>query len=198
MSGSNCYFLICIRFHRRQVRWSDTPISLRIFHSCDRHSQSLGVVNRQKYMLFWNSLAFSMIQQMLAIWSLVSLPFLNQIYSHRFFSYCTCWTWNPAEYGKHLADLRRDRLFIVIHTVKGFGIVGKAEIDVFLELSCFLHDPTNVGNLISGSSDFSKFSLNIWKFLAGRFRVGSPSEVFPGFGLTSETSWRWLGGSELS
>ena len=54
--------------------------------------------------------------------------------------------------------------FIVIHTVKGFGIVNKAEVDVFLELSCFLDDPTDVGNLISGSSAFSKSSLNIWKF----------------------------------
>ena len=54
--------------------------------------------------------------------------------------------------------------FIVIHTVKGFGIVNKAEIDVFLELSCFFDDPTDVGSLISGSSAFSKSSLNIWKF----------------------------------
>ena len=56
-------------------------------------------------------------------------------------------------------------LFIGIHTVKGFGIVNKAEIDVFLELSCYLHDPADVGNLISGSSAFSKSSLYIWKFL---------------------------------
>ena len=54
--------------------------------------------------------------------------------------------------------------FIVIHTVKGFGIVSKAEIDVFLELSCFFDDPADVGNLISGSSGFSKSNLNIWKF----------------------------------
>ena len=54
--------------------------------------------------------------------------------------------------------------FIVIHTVKGFGIVNKAETDVFLELSCFLDDLADVGNLISGSSAFSKASLNIWKF----------------------------------
>ena len=53
--------------------------------------------------------------------------------------------------------------FIVIHTVKGFGIVNKAEIDVFLELSCFFDDASDVGNLISGSSAFSKTSLNIWK-----------------------------------
>ena len=54
--------------------------------------------------------------------------------------------------------------FIVIHIVKGFGIVNKAEIEVFLELSCFFDDPVDVGNLISGSSAFSKTSLNIGKF----------------------------------
>ena len=54
--------------------------------------------------------------------------------------------------------------FVVIHTVEGFGIVNKAEIDVFLELSCFFSDPADVGNLVSGSSAFSKTSLNIWKF----------------------------------
>ena len=53
--------------------------------------------------------------------------------------------------------------FIVIHTVKGLGIVNKAEIDIFLEISCFFDDPVDVGNLISGSSAFSKTSLNIWK-----------------------------------
>ena len=53
----------------------------------------------------------------------------------------------------------------MIYTVKGFDIVNKAEIDVFLELSCFLDDPVDVGNLISGSSAFSKTSLNIWKFM---------------------------------
>ena len=52
----------------------------------------------------------------------------------------------------------------MIHTVKGLGIVNKAEIDVFLELSCFFDDPADVGNLIYGSSAFSKSSLNIWKF----------------------------------
>ena len=54
--------------------------------------------------------------------------------------------------------------FIVIHTVKDFDIVNKAEIDVFLELSCFFDDPADVGNLISGSFAFSKTSMNIWKF----------------------------------
>ena len=55
--------------------------------------------------------------------------------------------------------------FVVIHTIKGFGVVNKAEVDVFLELSSFFYDPADVGNLISGSSTFSKSSLNIWKFL---------------------------------
>ena len=54
--------------------------------------------------------------------------------------------------------------FVVLHTVKGFGIVNQAEIDVFLELSCFFHDPADVGNLISGSFAFSKISLNIREF----------------------------------
>ena len=56
--------------------------------------------------------------------------------------------------------------FVVIHTVKGFGIVNKAEVDVFLELSCFFDEPTDVCNLIPGSSAFSKSSMNIWKFTA--------------------------------
>ena len=55
--------------------------------------------------------------------------------------------------------------FVIIYTVKGFGIVNKAEVDVFLELSCIFDDPVAVGNLISDSSAFSKSSLNIWKFM---------------------------------
>ena len=54
--------------------------------------------------------------------------------------------------------------FVVIHTVKGFGIVNKAEVDVFLELSCFFDNAMDIGNLISGSFAFSKFSLNLWRF----------------------------------
>ena len=55
--------------------------------------------------------------------------------------------------------------FVVVHTVKGFGIVNKTEVDVFLELSCFFDDPADVGNLISGSSAFSKSSLSVWNFM---------------------------------
>ena len=62
--------------------------------------------------------------------------------------------------------------FVVIHTVKGFGIVNKAEVDVFLELSCFFNDPTDVGNLISGSSAFSTTSLNFRKFTVHILKPG--------------------------
>ena len=61
--------------------------------------------------------------------------------------------------------LKNSPQFVVIHTVKGFGIVNKTEVDVFLELSCFFDDPMDVGNLISGSAAFSKSSLNIWKIM---------------------------------
>ena len=64
-------------------------------------------------------------------------------------------------YSHHLKNFPQ---FVVIHTVKGFGIVNKAGVDVFLEFSCFFKDPVDVGNLISGSSVFSKSSLNLWKF----------------------------------
>ena len=55
--------------------------------------------------------------------------------------------------------------FVVIHTIKGFGLINKAEVDIFLELSCFFNDLVDVGNLIYGGSAFSKTSLNIWKFM---------------------------------
>ena len=62
--------------------------------------------------------------------------------------------------------------FVVIHTVKGFGLVNKADVDVFLELSRFFDDPVDVGNLVSGSSAFSKSSLNIWKFTVHALKPG--------------------------
>ena len=65
-------------------------------------------------------------------------------------------------YSYHLKNFPQ---FVLIHTVKGFDIVNKAEVDVFLELSCFFDDLVDVGNLVSGSSAFSKSSLNIWKFM---------------------------------
>ena len=65
----------------------------------------------------------------------------------------------------HSHFLKNFPQFVVIHTVKGFGIVNKAKVDIFMELSCFFDDPADGGNLISGSSSFSKSSLNIWKFM---------------------------------
>ena len=81
---------------------------------------------------------------------------------------------------------------VVIHTVKGFGIVNKAEVDVFLELSCFFVwsisvDPTDIGNLISGSSAFSKISLNIWKFMV-HILLKPGLENFEHYLLTCEMS----------
>ena len=67
--------------------------------------------------------------------------------------------------GQYTHLLKNFPQFVVIHTVRGFGIVNKAEVDVFLELSCFFDDPADVGNLLSGSSAFSKSSLNIRKFM---------------------------------
>ena len=68
--------------------------------------------------------------------------------------------------------------FVVIHTAKGFGIVNKAEVDIFLEFSCFFNDPMDVSNLISGSSAFSKSSLNIWKFTVHvLLKISSPSGI---------------------
>ena len=66
---------------------------------------------------------------------------------------------------KNFLTLKNFPQFIVIHTVKGFDIINKAEINVFLALSCFFDDPADAGNLISGSSAFSKTSLSIWKFM---------------------------------
>ena len=68
--------------------------------------------------------------------------------------------------------------FVIVHTIKGFDIVNKAEVDIFLELSCFFDDPVNAGNLTSGSSAFSKSSLNIWKFTSVHVLLKSGLEDF--------------------
>ena len=77
--------------------------------------------------------------------------------------------------------------FVVIHTVKGFGIVNKTKVNVFLELSYFFDDPADVGNLISGSSAFSKSSLNIWKFMV-QVLLKPGLEKFEHYFLTCEMS----------
>ena len=87
----------------------------------------------------------------------------------------------------------------MIHTVKGFGIVNEAEVDVFLEFSCFFDDPEDVGNLISGSSAFSKSSLNIWKlkpglenfehYLVSMWDEGNCAVVWAFFGISFLWDW---------
>ena len=84
--------------------------------------------------------------------------------SHCCFLTCIHISQEAGQVIRHSHLLKNFSQFVVIHTVKGFGIVNKAEIDVFLELSCFFHDPAGVGSLISGSPAYSKTSLNIWKF----------------------------------
>ena len=95
--------------------------------------------------------------------SVVSCPVLTIASwpAYRFFKRQVRWSGIPISF--------RLFQFVVIHTVKGFGIVNKAEIDVFLKLSCFFDDPVDVGNLISGSSAFSKISLNVWKLMVHVF-----------------------------
>ena len=98
-----------------------------------------------------------------------SFPNLEPVCSMSISNYCfLTWIQISQEAGQviwysHL--LKNFPHFVVINTVKGFDIVNKTEVDAFLELSCFFDDPTDVGNWISGSSDFPKSSLNIWKFV---------------------------------
>ena len=148
-----------------------------------------------------------MIQRMLAIWSLVPLPFLKPAWTSGSSRFTYCWSlawrtplpiWNQslvpcpvltvASWPAYKVSQEAGRVvwyshffqnfpqFIVIHTVKGFGIVIKTEIEVFLELSCFILDPADVGNLISGSSPFSKTSLNI-SILSSPFSVLNTTEA---------------------
>ena len=99
-----------------------------------------------------------------------SFPDLEPVcYSMSGSSYCflTCIQISQGA-GKVISDISislRIFQFVVIHTIKGFSLVNEAEVDVFLEFSCFFYDPVHVGNLISGSSAFSKSSLNIYKFM---------------------------------
>ena len=99
-----------------------------------------------------------------------SFPYLELVYcsmssSDCFFLTCIQISQEAGQVVWYYNIFKNFLKFLVVHKVKGFSIVNKAEVDVFLEHSCFSHDPTVVGNLISGSSAFSKYSLNIWKFL---------------------------------
>ena len=98
-----------------------------------------------------------------------SFPNLEPVYcfmssSHCCFLTCLQISQEAGQVVWYFCLLKNFPQFVVIHTVKGFSVVNKAEVDVFLEFSCFSDDPIDVGNLISGSSVFSKTSLNIWNF----------------------------------
>ena len=110
-------------------------------------------------MFFWNSLVFSMIQLMLAIFSLAPLPFPNPVLTLLLDPHKVSQETGKVVWYSHL--FKNFPQFVVIHTVKGFSIVTDAEVDVLLEFPCFLHDPTKVDNLISSSSAFSEPSLYI-------------------------------------
>ena len=92
-------------------------------------------------------------------------PVCCSMSSANYFLTCTQITQEAGQVVWYSHLLKSFPQFVVIHTVKGLGIVNKAELDVFLELSCFFDGPADVGNLISGSCAFSKSSLNIWKFM---------------------------------
>ena len=96
---------------------------------------------------------------------LFATSLLFHVQSNCCFLTCIEVTQEAGQVVCHSSLLKNFPQFTVIHTVKGFGIVNKAEIDVFLELSSFFDDPADVGNLISGSSAFSKTHLNIWNFM---------------------------------
>ena len=102
-------------------------------------------------------------------WCTYSFPYLEPVCCSMYSSNCcflTCIqiSQQVGQVGWYSHLFQNFPQFVVIHTVKGFAIVNKAEINVFLEFSCFFHDPMDVGYLISGSSAFSKTSFNIWKF----------------------------------
>ena len=85
--------------------------------------------------------------------------------SNSFFLTCIEISQEAGKVVWHSHLLKNFPQFVLIHTVNGFGVINEAKVDVFLELTCFFYDPVDIGNLISGSSDFSKSSLNIWKSL---------------------------------
>ena len=96
--------------------------------------------------------------------SLFGTSLLFHVSSYSYFLACIQISWEASQVVWYSHLFKNFPQYVAIHTVKGFGVIKRAEVDVLLELPCFFHDPADVGNLISGSSAFSKSSLNIWKF----------------------------------
>ena len=189
MSSSNCCFLTCIHVSQEAgmvVRYShllkNFPQFL-VIHTV----KGFSVVNEAEVELFWNFLSFSMIQWMLAIWSLVPLPFLNPAWTSGSLSSCTveaylepvccstsssnCCFLTCLQISQEACQVvwyshffQNFPQFIVIHTVKGFGIVNKAEIDVFLELSCFFNDLESTWHSLNTAEKLPKIcGYYLWK-----------------------------------
>ena len=156
MSGSNCCFLTCIQISQEadQVVWYS--------HLFQNFPQFI-VIHTVKGFRIVNKAEIDVFLE-LSWFFYDPVDFGNLISGSSAFSKSKLNIWRFSVHVLLKPDLKNFPQFIVIHTVKGFGIVNKAEIDVFLELSWFFYDPADVGNLISGSSAFSKSSLNIWKF----------------------------------
>ena len=164
MSSSNCCFLTCIQISQETGQMVWYSHLFWIFHSLLWSTvKGFGIVNKAETDVL---LVFNISQNTALTYS---FSYLEPVCHSMSSSNCCFLTCIQVSQGggqvvwySHL--FQKFPQFLVIHTVKGFGIVNKAEIDVFLELSCFFDDPADVGNLISDSSAFSKSSLNIWKF----------------------------------
>ena len=134
------------KMDKLECNWGNQASRLQTILQSYSHLDSMVLAQKQKYR--------PMEQNRKPVWSILTVASWP---SYRFLKRQVRWSGIPISF-KNFPQ------FIVIHIVKGFGIVNKAEIDVFLELSCSFDNPADVGNLISGSSAFSKTSLNIWKF----------------------------------
>ena len=138
--------------------------------------------------MVWNFCLFQNFPQFVVIHTVEVFGIINKAEVDVFLE-LSCFFYDPADVGNLISvssaslkpslsiwtfsvhvllklSLKNFPQFVVIHTVKGFGVVNKAEVDIFLKFSCFFYDPTDISNLISGSSAFSKISLNIWNFSA--------------------------------
>ena len=153
MSSSNCCFLTGLQVSQEDKKVAWYSISLRIFQFVQIRPGALGRPSRIRWRGRWKGGSG---------WGIHVNPWLIHV---------NVWQ-KPLQYCKIISlqlikinEKKRIFQFVVIHSIKGFGIVNKAEIDVFLEFSYFFDDPRDVGNLTSGSSAFSKSSLNIWKFM---------------------------------
>ena len=163
MSSSNCCFLACIQISQEAGHMVWYPNLLKNFPEfvLVHTVKGFGVVNKAEIDVFLEISCF-------VFWIISSndpVDVGNLTSGSSAFPRSSLNIWKFMVHLLLEPGFQNFPQFVVIHTVKGFGIVNKAKIDVFLELSCFFRDPADVGNLISGSSAFSKISLNIREFM---------------------------------